>query len=84
MSQTDDTAGTPPAITESALRAAVISLIGQAALDAIEANSGFVAAHERACMRAFLDARAGPEVDCVRAAMLHLNKRGQYPFYERG
>jgi hypothetical protein len=72
-----------PTITEAQLRAAIVSVVGQAVYDILDSSHGIVAAHERACMVAFLEERTGPEVDCIRTAMRHLKKRGQYAHHEK-
>lgn len=73
---------TPAPLTELDLRRAIIAVLGDTAFHAIETHSGLVAAHEQACMRAFAGALSGPEIECLRTALVALNKRGRYPFYE--
>lgn len=73
---------TIPRLTETDLRRAIIEVLGDTAFHAIEANSGLVAAHEQACMRAFAQNLSGPGIECLRTALVGLNKRGRYPFYD--
>ena len=72
----------PTAISEDDLKDAIRATLGDSVFEAVDGASGLVAAHERACMKAFLAAEEGERVEILRASMRHLNSTGRYPFYD--
>lgn len=84
MSETPQASVTPEMITETTLTGAIQAVLGQRTFEAISENSGFTAAHDRACMVAFMENRQGPEIEVLRVARRYISQKGRYPYYEPG
>ncbi len=73
---------TPQSITEASLTAAIKTVLGEPIYDAIAESSGFTAAHDRACMVAFMDNAQGPTIEILRVARRYISTKGMYPYYD--
>jgi hypothetical protein len=70
-------------VTEESLTEAILAVLGKSIYDAICDSAGYTAAHDRACMIAFMENRQGRDIEILRLARHFISRKGHYPYYDK-